>query len=133
MVSKGGVVKRGHFGFFLKKNVANKKIHHTRAKHMIHNPVIVGRVYLLNTKLPHNPCVFSIQHFVKKNFRKKKTALFLTKTLPDKSHVSSFFIMKRPLLLLTNTAPVIYFLFLKSPVRKKALLFQKRASIKFYV
>ena len=32
----------------LKKNVANKKIHHTGAKRMIDNLVIVGRVDLPN-------------------------------------------------------------------------------------
>ena len=47
MVRKGGVLKRIIFGF-LKTHVANKKVHRTRAKRMINNPVIVGKVYLPN-------------------------------------------------------------------------------------
>ena len=39
--------------------------------------------------------------------------------------------MNQPLILLANTAPIIYLSFLKSPVWKKAILFQKTASINF--
>ena len=46
MVRGGGFLKIVILRFFFwQKNVA-KKIHHTRTKHMIDNPVSVGRVYL---------------------------------------------------------------------------------------
>ena len=48
---RGLEVKRVILGL-LKKNVANKKIRHTRAKCMINIPVIVGKVYLTNKKIP---------------------------------------------------------------------------------